>query len=532
MKTVLKETYDLNVQNIDAVSSKISDILSEYPYVSQRDVLRTRLSAEEILLNWITISHDLSVELIAEEKGRNLELSLVLDGISYPVKSPDSSADTTSSFVDSTMANLGIDWIYQFHHGQNSAYISIEIKRSRIVQKVFGAMAFAIVIGIVMRILPKLNYLGIQDILIEPLINICSQFLTAIVSPMMLIAVISGVLSVGSPRILNQIGKHVCLRFFWSMFLIILSAGALCVLFFGLETVQVDVSGFTVITDFLATIVPNNIFSPFIEGNMLQIVFLGVIIGLAMLFLQRRVGLITKIVDEANSLVLKVLSGFEKFLPAVVFLSMLDTVLSLNADSIIKYIKVFLIFIVFISIVTALQFLRVSRHTGISCGKLWKILKPSFVVQLASASSSAAFNESYEACEKDFGIDKKLVSFALPIGTVIYKPFIAAEFVFVTFATQYIFGDGMDIGSLLLLMLLSLLVSMAYPPVSGGEITCYTLLLAHMGMSSGLLAIVCALSTLFDPLEAPCNTICTELQLLLTAKKHGFINEKKENGKC
>lgn len=120
--------------------------------------------------------------------------------------------------------------------------------------------------------------------------------------------------------------------------------------------------------------------------------------------------------------------------------------------------------------VTASQFVLVVLRLKIPVAKLWTILKPSFMVQLASASSSVAFAESYEACERGFGIDRKLVRFALPIGTVMHKPLIAAEFIFI-------------------------------------------------------IAVACTLSSVFDTLEAPGNTICTELQLLLTAHKHGMAEK-------
>lgn len=54
-------------------------------------------------------------------------------------------------------------------------------------------------------------------------------------------------------------------------------------------------------------------------------------------------------------------------------------------------------------------------------------------------------------------------------------------------------------------------------------VSCYTVLLLQMGISGDLLAAACALSALFDMVEAPCNTLCTELQLLLTARKHNLM---------
>lgn len=95
--------------------------------------------------------------------------------------------------------------------------------------------------------------------------------------------------------------------------------------------------------------------------------------------------------------------------------------------------------------VTASQFVLVVLRIKIPVAKLWTILKPSFMVQLASASSSVAFAESYEACERGFGIDRKLVRFALPIGTVMHKPLIAAEFIFIIAAARGADGVVMNV---------------------------------------------------------------------------------------
>ena len=43
------------------------------------------------------------------------------------------------------------------------------------------------------------------------------------------------------------------------------------------------------IIEFITDIVPDNIITPFVQCNMIQIVFLGTVLGVAMLFLQRQV---------------------------------------------------------------------------------------------------------------------------------------------------------------------------------------------------------------------------------------------------
>lgn len=264
--------------------------------------------------------------------------------------------------------------------------------------------------------------------------------------------------------------------------------------------------------------------TPLIEGNIIQIVFLGVVIGTAMLFLQRRVGVVNRMVGEMSAIILKILTGFEKALPAFVFLSIFDTGLGIDMVSLAAYGKLFVLFVLFLVVVVLVQLCYTSYRIGIDLRAVWRTLKPTFMAQLSSACSSSAFTEAYDACERDFGVDSKLAGFALPIGTVIHKPLIAAEFVFIISAVQGMTGGSMDPFSMLILMFVAIVVSMAYPPISGGEISCYTVLLLQMGMDANLLAVACTISALFDMLEAPGNTLCTELQLLLTAYRHDLMS--------
>lgn len=523
MKTILTETRKLDSYGIDAVSEQISTVLSGYPHLTRRDILRLQLSAEEILLHWMAEPGEKSVQLVIEEKGRWLDLTLLLDGVSHQVAPLDADAAFRISMVDGMLANLGLDWIYQYDHGQNSAYISVEAKQSRRLQYVFTAMLLAILASVFVRMMPEAVSMGVQGHIVHPLLEVCSRFLTAIVAPMMLMAVISGVLSAGSPRSLNRVGRLVCIRFLFCMILTVFCAGVLCALCFPFRlTVEGDAgSG---VLSFLADIVPGNALTPLMEGNVLQIVFIGVVIGIAMLFLQRRVGLMNRLIEEMSAIILKILTGFEKALPAFVFLSTFDTGLGIDMKSLASYGKLIILFVLFLSAVVLVQLWHTSRCIGIDLRTVWQTLRPTFMAQLSSACSSSAFTEAYDACERGFGVDSKLTGFALPIGTVIHKPLIAAEFVFVISAICGMTGSSMDLFSMLVLMVVAIIVSMAYPPVSGGEISCYTVLLLQMGMSTKLLAIACTLSTLFDMLEAPGNTVCTELQLLQTASRNDMMS--------
>ena len=311
MKTILRDTHSLDAAGVDNISEQIADVLADYPYITKRDILRLRLGAEEILLHWRQEVGELRVELSIEEKGRWVDLMLQMDGVPYRLTPPDAAEVSGVSGVESTLANLGIDWTYQFDHGQNSAYISVEARESHRVRHVLTAMALAAASAVLLRLLPAAVDV-VQNYVTQPLLALCSRFLTAVVTPMMLLAVISGVLSVGSPRTFHRVGRYACIRFLFSMLVVILCAGVLCAVFFPFRFSTEGEGSHAVFGRFLSGIVPADALSPLIDGNMLQLVFVGTVVGMAMLFLQRRVGMTAQLVDEGSAIVLKLLTGFER----------------------------------------------------------------------------------------------------------------------------------------------------------------------------------------------------------------------------
>lgn len=178
MKTILTETAPL-----DALSGKIGRTLSVYPHLTRRDILRLQLSAEELLLHWMDAVRDAQVQLTIQQKGRWLNIQRLLEG-------PGCRCDPLNQ--DSALG---------------------------------GGLA----VGLALRLIGLQAAEAALRYVVDPLFNIGSHFLTAIVSPMMLLAVVDGILSSGSPRSLDRVGRYACTRFLVSTFLIILCAGLVCV---------------------------------------------------------------------------------------------------------------------------------------------------------------------------------------------------------------------------------------------------------------------------------------------------------------
>ena len=517
-KKIFVERYALTPENIDVISRVLKDNMNKYPTLSKKDILRLRLSAEDLLLNWIEAEKPQTVELLMEERGHNIDITLSLEGENYRKNPLDSQSDETGGTVENLTASMGMCWLYEYDQGVNSVYISVAYKHRNQIRVTGTAMILAFLTVVLLHMMPKDVADVIQKDGIDFLFNYASRFLTALVSPMMFFAVVGGIISVRSPRYLQKNGKKICQNYMEHILGVHFLAGFCCVLILFKHIKLMWKPGENTFLTFLGEIIPKDIVTPFVECNMLQIIFMGIVIGVAMLFLQRQVRTLNKVVQEINVLISKIISGFESIIIIFLYLSMVNLGMSLSYLQYGEAKYILFGFVIFILLLMGTELLMTAKRMELRVRDLWKKLKPTALAQVCSASSSVAFTEAYEVCESRFRVDKKFVEFALPIGTVMHKPYIAAEFLFMI--TSMIAGMKRDISVMdfFVLFLLTLVLSIAYPPISGGELICYTILMTQMGLSAEMLAIACALSSVLDFLEAPANTLSTLCQLLRTAK--------------
>lgn len=85
-----------------------------------------------------------------------------------------------------------------------------------------------------------------------------------------------------------------------------------------------------------------------------------------------------------------------------------------------------------------------------------------------------------ECCEKDLGIDKRIVNFGVPLGRVIFMPGVSVMFLAVGFCMAEIYGVTVSPVWLATAFLIAIVLAVAAPPIPGGALTCYTILFVQL----------------------------------------------------
>ncbi len=529
MNTYIKKQFDLSLEGIDEAADFLTEELEKFK-MPHKDILRLRLSVEEILFLWHQsdkTENTLSAEVTKRFGRVNITVSCAGQPLNPMLKTDDEYGDNLLG--RSLLENLGLSPSWTYHDGVNEVSASYKLSKpkSQSIQVVI-AIFTAIVMGIIFGFLPENVCSGLTSGLLDPLFNTFLSLLSCIVGPMMFLSVAWGIYNIGDARRLGIIGKKLLFRFLTVALAVgvVSMLAALCV--WGVKPTSAS-SGenvFQSLCGMIFAIIPKNIVSPFAEGNTLQILFMGAAVGFAMIMLQSKVPVIAKLLEQANTMVQYMLSGISMLIPGFVFLSLFRLILAGTLkNSIGGLMSAVLLIVGIIAVQLLVEGLWLSR-LGVKPKSVLKKIAPVFFVALSTASSAAAYPQMMDCCENKMGINKKLSDFAIPFGSVVFMPNVVnAMSVLTVFCAQY-YGVALSVESIIMCIFTAVVLSVAAPPIPGGALTCYTLVFSQMGIPLEALSLTAAIDILLD-FPATTGNICSLIfNLTHTAKKLNMIDEK------
>lgn len=518
------EKFGLSAQAIDEVSAICVQALEEAE-TDKKDILRIRLSIEEILGVWLASLENAPVCVDCGQKFGRAFMEVSVEGS----RADAWEEDEALLFSNHLLAQAGLSLVYTYKNGRNCLSCNLS-KKSHMGQMTQLVIAFvlAVVLGFAARFLPQQGQETVLAVA-QPLFNVILGGLRAVSSPLIFLAVCCGIFSIGDLAVVGRIGKKLILRMIIEIF--VLSAVMAFVGSFlfpvAMETGNKISGNLSDVFQMILGIVPSDIVSPFQEGNALQIVFLGICVGTALLVLGDRVSSIQNIAIQANEIMQFMMGVIGKLVPLVIFLSIFDLML-FNFDSgFLSLLKVFAIAIPGCLLLTLFYILAGAVRLSVSPVLLMKKLLPTYLIALTTASSSAALATNLETCEKQLGIPKKMADFSIPLGQVIYKPgFVVglflivlcmAEYYDVAITPQFFFMGVLTIG----------LLTMATPPIPGGALSVFTILFAQLGIPGGAIALAAAINSVLDFFMTSAGLACLQVQVTLAAENVGMLDKEK-----
>lgn len=523
-KSMDKE-YVLSPAACDEIADQIMEFCAAVDTES-RDALRYRLSAEECLLYWLR--NGCEGRRVTLTTGRFMLSPFINIGCEGAPLNPYSENDEDfGTFCDSILVSMRLSPEYSYDRGVNRIRFRIKKKSPGQIVTLLMVMIAAAMVGILGTvILPD----GVRGILlsgvIEPVYNTFFNILSCIAGPMIFLSVAWGIYGIGDVATLGRIGKRMILRYV----LIVVVAAACSTLCFpllgpGLSTGADKGGQFSSVAELLLGIFPPSIVEPFMTGNTLQIIFLAVVIGIALLYLGKQTSSVARAIEQVNLMVQFMMEVISRLVPYVIFLVVVNLIWSDNADTLISSWKLILVLAAALAVAGGVFLITTGAANKVSAVKLLRKSLPTFLVAITTASSAASFSSNVTTCEKSFGIDRSLVSFGIPLGMVVHKPMGAIYNQLILFFFAAKFGVSCSVGWLVIAVIISSVIAIATPPIPGGGAVGYTVLFAQMGIPAEALAIALTLDIITDFLITAFEMLALPMSLINIAASLGMIDE-------
>lgn len=280
---------------------------------------------------------------------------------------------------------------------------------------------------------------------------------------------------------------------------------------------------------FVQSIVPTNVFSAFSEGNVLQVVFIALLVGGAAYALGDRASVFVNVNRAAFEIIQKVLGWIIWLAPIGVlgllgnafasygnefFAPLLSLIVAVYVGCALVLFVVYPLLLRFAGGVNPLTFFR----------KSWTALQFAFVSQ----SSGATLPLSRQAAV-NLGVPRGYASFAVPLGTTTKMDGCAAVFPAVT--TIFIAnlnGIALSFGDYVLIVLVAVFGSLATAGTTGWY-TMLTLTLAAVNLPAEVIAtgvaIVFAVNPILDMMRTATNVAGQITVPVLVARGTGILDE-------
>lgn len=263
--------------------------------------------------------------------------------------------------------------------------------------------------------------------------------------------------------------------------------------------------------DIVLDIFPSNPFAAMAEGNTLQVVVVGLLVGISLTLIPKaKADPLIALFDGMTDVVIKIVEIVLIIAPYAVFALIVTTVADLGIQVLLAQLKycatvigalAIMIFVVYPSI------LRV--FTPVRYRRFFRAISPAQLLAFSSSSSGATMPVTMDCVERRLGVKEDITSFVIPIGATINMDGTALyQGVAAVFIAQ-MFGLGLGIADQLTIVLTATLASIGTAAVPGVGIVMLIIVLDAVKMPEEVMttgiAVILGVDRILDMCRTSCN---------------------------
>lgn len=289
------------------------------------------------------------------------------------------------------------------------------------------------------------------------------------------------------------------------------------------------------IMDFFVDIVPSNFFSAASENaNMLQIVFVALLLGIGIVKIPLQKGqVLINVFESLNDVIIKIVDLIMKTAPYGVFALMAVVIVDLAGDDLGQALNLlsalgWYTIAVVVGLILHVLIIYSSLFKIFSKMKLrdfFKAIQPAILVGFSTSSSVATLPVTMERVEKNLGVEEEVSSFVLPVGatinmdgTSLYQA-IAAVFI------AQALGMDLTIAQQLTIVLTATFASIGAAGVPGAGIIMLVIVLQAIQVPIEGIALILGVDRILDMVRTAVNVTGDAAVSVAVAATEGKLGE-------
>ncbi len=410
-------------------------------------------------------------------------------------------------------------------------------KKLSLTSKVLIGMALGILVGLGINMLHMNSSGSFMNVyIVNGLFYIIGKMfviaLKMLVVPLVLFSLITGVLGIGDIRELGKVGaKAFVLYILTTAIAIALGITLAASLGIGEGVHMTTASTFTgkeapPLSSVLINIIPSNVVNAMAQGNMLQIIFFAILLGISILMVGKKAEPLVELIEISNEIMMKMVTIIMAVAPYAVFALLAKAFANLGLGLLLNlagYVLVLIGALMIHLFVTLMAILKI--FSGKSPFMFLKKAREMQIFAFSTSSSNATIPVTLRVVTKKLGVDNSVASFTVPFGATINMDGTAIMQGVATVFIANAYGVNLGMVGYLTVILMSVLASIGTAGVPGVGLIMLSMVFTQVGLPVEGIGLILGVDRLLDMTRTAVNVSGDAVVSVIVGKSEKKFDE-------
>jgi Na+/H+-dicarboxylate symporter len=397
--------------------------------------------------------------------------------------------------------------------------------KGNLLTQILIAFVIAIILGLIIG--PAMD-------VVQPLGDLFLRLIKFVIAPLILATLVIGVASIGDPKSLGRVGTKTIAYYLVTTAIAIIIGLIFAFIIRPGSGLSVDVPATEVqinetdgVIQTLLNIVPTNPFESLATGNILQVIFFAIFIGLAITFIGNKADPVYHFFDGFADIMMKITGIIMRFAPIGIFGLVAPIVGTYGSKVLLPLLKIILV-VVLACFLHAIIVYSLSVKTFAKMNPLafFKGISPAAIVAFSTASSAATLPVTLKNTQENLGVSNKISSFVLPLGATINMDGTAIyQGAAVVFIAQF-YGLDLSFMQILTVVLITILASIGTAGVPGAGMIMLAMVLTSIGLPLEGIALIAGIDRILDMFRTTVNIVGDAAGAVTVAGTENELNKE------